>query len=119
MSRDEDTPAHIIPTLPVLSGELCFSDYPVYELPDSSDQSSLATTSHGACSTIAVCPEDSHVDEGAVIVTAALLAHIAVLQATNKCLQDVIDKQQPRCFGLENIRHDDKCVHFYTGISII
>jgi len=29
----------------------------------------------------------------------------------------VIDKQRPKCFRLENIKHDDKLVHFYTGFQ--
>jgi len=55
----------------------------MHELDDSGDQSSvshsvssLATTSHGASSTGAPCPEDTHIDEAAIIVNTALLAHI-------------------------------------------
>ena len=76
--------------------------------------SSLGTTSRGGSSTSALCPEDNHTDEGAIIVNTALLACIEALQAANKHLQDVIDKQGPKCFRLENIKHSDKLVLFYT-----
>ena len=83
---EKDIPADVVPTLPVLSasvGEPYFSDYTVHELPDSGDQSSVSysvssfgTTSHGASSTCAVCPEDSQTDEQTIIVNTALLARI-------------------------------------------
>ena len=42
---EEDTPADVVPTLPVLLasvGEPYFSDYTVHELPHSGDQSSVS-----------------------------------------------------------------------------
>ena len=117
----------VLPTLPILSapvGEPYFSDYSVHELPDSGDQSSVShsvssfgMTSRGASGSSAPCPEDSHTDEGSIIVNTALLARIEALQAANKRLQDQLDKQKPKCFRLESIKDDDKLVHFYTGFQ--
>ena len=93
----------VLPTLPILSapvGEPYFSDYSVHELPDSGDQSSVShsvssfgMTSRGASGSSAPCPEDSHTDEGSIIVNTALLARIEALQAANKRLQDQLDSK--------------------------
>ena len=49
-----------------------------------------------------------------VVVSSALLAKIETLEAENKCLKKKLStKQQP--FRIEDIAHDDKKIHFYTG----
>jgi len=85
-------------------GEPYFSDYTVHELPDSGDQSSVrhsvssfGTTSHGASSTSATCPEDSHTDEGTIIVNTVLLAHTVLKhyrQPINDCKINLTSRSQ-------------------------
>ena len=100
-SSTEETPTNVVPTLPVLSapvGEPYFLDYSVHELPNSGDQSSvshgvsrLGTTSRGASGSSAPFHEDSHTDEGSIIVNTALLARIEALQAANEHLQNQLE----------------------------
>ena len=70
-STEKDIPADAVPTLPVLSASVGEPYFSVHELPDSGDQSSVShsvssfgTTSHGASSTSALCPEDQGRSQG-------------------------------------------------------
>ena len=88
----------------------------MHELIDSSDQSSIDHPSTSSVSQDVSGTSQAH-KESEIIVSTALLAHIEYLQLTNKRLQGDLDKQKPKNFRLEIIKHNDKLVQFYTSFS--
>ena len=78
----------------VVVGEQLQSDYLVHELPPVSDFPRKASS------------ESQLLDR-------ALLARIEMLEAENSHLQKA--KNEKHYFWIEDIQHNDKLVHFYTG----
>lgn len=101
------TPDASEPALRVAVGEQLETDYQVHELPsDSSEYTSEPL--------LQPTPASQSTE---VVVNTALLTRVEALEAENhrlnKQLKEVTSKQQH--FRIEQIRHDDTLVRFYTG----
>ena len=51
------------------------------------------------------------------LVSSALTARTEALEAENAILKSSITKQKAVHFGIDQIKHDDRLVAFYTGFS--
>ena len=78
---------------------------------------SAQSTSHSACSTPSTVPVREPPSDTEVLVNTALLARIEVLEAENSHLKKKMDgmEQRQQHFRLEQVKHDDKLICFYTG----
>ena len=86
-------------------GKQLDSDYQVHELPCN------PTTSRTLDVTSTQSLEDSN------LVSSALTARIEALEAENASLKSSATKQKAVHFGIDQIKHDDRLVAFYTGFS--
>jgi hypothetical protein len=75
---------------------------------------SAQSTSHSACSTPSTVPVREPPSDTEVLVNTALLARIEALEAENSHLKDRMEQRQ-QYFRLEQVKHDDKLIRFYTG----
>ena len=89
--------------LTTLIGEVCFSDYNVYELP--SEESCLDMSSGSNL-------EKEQSPETQVVVNTALVTHI---EAEAHSLRSKLVSTKPSHFSLEFIAHSDSLVSLYTG----
>ena len=51
------------------------------------------------------------------LVSAALIARIEVLEAENTMLKTCLSSKGTAHFGIEQIKHGDRLISFYTGFS--
>ena len=99
------SPPLVQPPLFAFVGEQLDSDYQVHELPCD------PTTSRTLHDTSAQSLEDSN------LVSSALTARIEALEAEIASLKSSATKQKAVHFGVDQIKHDDHLVAFYTGFS--
>ena len=94
------------PMLPltVQVGEQLEVDYQVHELPGESENTPETTSD---CPSPTMEPQQN-------LISAALLARIEVLEAENARLKKCLSSKETY-FGMEQIKHDDHLVSFYTG----
>ncbi len=83
-------------------------DYQVHELPGDIGDSTVEGTTPGPSVTTS---EDRN------LVSAALIARIEVLEAENTRLKTSLSNKGTARFGIEQIKHDDRLISFYTGFS--
>ncbi len=55
--------------------------------------------------------------ETSVVINTALVARIEALEAENKMMKNHLCSQKTKHFRLEDIRDNDKLIHFYTGFD--
>ena len=79
-------------------------------------QISTCATESG-CSTPATVPAAQPPSDTEVLVNTALLARVEALEAENSRLKRDLDKceKKRQYFRLEQVKHDDKLIRFYTG----
>lgn len=79
-------------------------------------QISTCATESG-CSTPATVPAAQPPSDTGVLVNTALLARVEALEAENSRLKRDLDKceKKRQYFRLEQVKHDDKLIRFYTG----
>ena len=91
--------------LTALAGEQLEVDYHVHELPGECESAQGSTSVWPSLSTTAVAEQN--------LVSTALLAHIEALEAENTRLKKHLLSKETK-FGMEQIKHDDSLVSFYT-----
>ena len=95
--------------LTALAGEQLEDDYQVHELPSASDiTDTIAEGTPGPS-------VPSSEDQG--LVSTALLTRIKVLEAENARLKSCLSVKVTAHFGVDQIKHDDHLISFYTGFS--
>eukprot|EP00731_Ephydatia_muelleri_P026308 Em0018g408a len=101
-SKSVTTSTIIQPPLSVADvGEQLVSDYQVHELPNNVDDASSTLPTNGLqSSSLQTVP----------LVNAALLARIEYLEAQNTSRNEC-----PPTFRIDQVKHDDRLVRFYTG----
>lgn len=96
------------PPLVVVPGEQLEVDYQVHELPSDRAEGTAEQTSPG--------PSTSTSGDQS-LVNMTLLARIEVLEAENVRLKTCLSNKRPVPFGIDQIKHDDRLISFYTGFS--
>lgn len=97
------------PVLVASIGEQLQQDYHVLELPDSED-----VTIPESPPVLPPC-DPASTSTSSVLVNTALLARIEVLEAEKKQLETKVSGMTRAYFRIEDIKHDDALVRFYTG----
>ena len=99
-------PPPTVPPLIALPGEQLEENYKVHELPSEINEGIEGTGTTGS----------SRSEEDMVSTT--LIQRIEALEADNARLKSMLDKEKKqKDFGIEQIKHDDKLMVFYTGFK--
>jgi hypothetical protein len=106
LCSSEVPPPSLESPLTALAGEQFQVDYQVHELPSASDTTAESTPRPSLPSS-----------EDQVLVSTALLTRIEVLEAENARFKTCLSAKATIHFGIDQIKHNDHLISFYTGFS--